>query len=283
MSDITKELMQYLEGITKCGEKVNGTNHYEVLIPEGMKLASIEKMNQYRNRFSGDMETRSIDSFSNYVNKHANEDKPAVCFIKSASPVARVIFDIGTLENPEHCEHRASLELVKTSAYNALLRVSCEEGQQFGHRNGNLTQNNLAEFIEDHSHCIRLGNNDGDISTNEGILAIRNVIIDAGVKSEHKINQLSTSTSAIEQIAAKSEDAPIPTRLYFKCNPYEGLKERELSVRISLGIDGREGIRFSLSIVGYEKEAEEMQEEFKTLVQGKMSDCIDTYIGVFNT
>lgn len=272
--EITQELIEYLQGLSKIGDKVEGTNHYKVVVPSGMSLESIEGMNTYRNRFRGDMNTKHVESFADYVTKFNKSDKPASCFIRSTSPKAKVIFDIGTEENPEHCVHQAMLELIKTADYERVLDIN--------HKS--LTQQGLAEFMEDYTDNLTATDAEGNtMDMVKAVKAVRSITFDATSKSEHEVNQLSTTQSALEKIAASSKGEPLPVWLNFTCIPYHGLKSREFPLRVSLGLDKREGVRLTLKVTDLEGIQEIIQEEFMEVVTAAIPDEVETYIGTFSS
>jgi len=274
MADLTKELIKHLEGITKCGVEVQGTNHKKIFVPDGINLTSIEKMNKYRDRFRGTMGTMSIDSFSDYVAKFSEKTAPPSCFVRSQEPVANVIFDIGDIENPEHCEHQAKLSLRQTADYARVLSVNSNE----------LTQYGMAAFMEDYAHCLKAVDAEGEpMDIPKAILAVRRVTIDANSKSEHQVNQLSTTRSALEQITATSNGEPLPAWVTFTCAPYLGLSDREFPMRLALGESRDSAPRLTLTIADLEGIQEKIQEEFKDLVSSKMPEDVNTYIGNFES
>jgi len=93
---------------------------------------------------------------------------------------ARAFFDIGTLDAPGHCNHRAIVELNTTAAYRAIKGIDGDR----------LTQQDLAEFIEDWQDAIKAFEKPGDettMSLKAAAEAIRNVTITEQSKADHGV------------------------------------------------------------------------------------------------
>ena len=266
---LTPEAMKHIEGRAKAGEEVIGSNvkFDAILLPNDMSIQSTEHLQEYKNRFEGQFYTDSIDSFAEYVNKQPEK----TCFINSRKPRASAIFDLGTLDEPEHCVHRSLIELATTAAYDALTEFT-------QHRQD---QSDLAMFMEDWRFCITATDDSGEeMDTNKAIMAIRKITIDAKNKSESEIRSFSTNKSINEQIEASSQGDPLPAWITFSCIPYHGLKQRDFPMRVQASV-ARNEISFNMKVQNLEHIIEKTVEEFRGLVTEALDKGVEIFTGTF--
>jgi uncharacterized protein YfdQ (DUF2303 family) len=240
-------------------------------LPKEYELHSLEKFMTNRNSFRGVMQTANIDDFVHYHDDYQSEGNQ--CFITPDDMAAITIFDLGTLTHPGHCQHKAKLQLKKTSAFKALLsRNELKQGQK-----------QLAEFVEDYSDFIQVFSTTGDhIENSLASAAIRNMKFEAKAGRESNVDDFSHQQSEYESIAVRTkEEFPMPAVFKFTCEPYLGLSERVFEMRMSA--IGNEVLL--LRIKKLEQHEEEMGEEFQNILAKSFVDEsveIDTYIGTFN-
>jgi len=266
---LTPEAIKHIEGRAKAGDKIDGLNvaFDAVLIPNDMTMQTTEHLQEFKNRFEGFFHTDSINSFAEYVNKQPKKS----CFINSRKPKARAVFDIGTLEKPEHCVHTATIELATTAAFDALNTFT-------GHRRD---QSDLAEFMEDWRFCITATDDTGEeMDTSKAIMAIRKITIDAKNKTECEVKTFSTSKSINEQIEANSQGDPLPAWITFSCIPYHGVNQIDLPMRVQASVSRGE-ISFNMKIQNYEQIIENIVDEFRELVTTALDDNTEIFTGTF--
>lgn len=176
--------------------------------------------------------------------------------------------------NPGHGDHVATLQLAATPAYLAILST----------RGVAFTQRDALDFIEDWAHVITAtreddAGNQQAIPLAHAIAAIRKVKIEAKSSAETTEGNFQQSRSVLESVAASS-DAGLPDALEFHITPYQGLSQRFFRLRLSISTSHREPtLRFR--IIGLEKAQEEILEEFKDLLTGKIGDAATMTIGTF--
>ena len=273
---LTPEAMKHIEAMAKAGDIVDAPNAEfdAVFVPKDMEMQSTEHLQKYKNRFAGQFRTDSIDSFAEYVNKQTTK----TCFVSSEEPVANAIFDLGTVEQPEHCVHRAVIELNKTAAYRSLMNFCRADN-----RLGRIDQIGLAEFMEDWSFCVTAKDDAGkSMDINKAILAVRKITIDASVKNESEVRTFSTSKSINEEIEASSQGDPLPAWITFKCTPFFGLSEYEFPMRVCASVSRGE-ISFNMKVQNLEHIVEDMIAEFRELVTDAITDGTEIYTGHFST
>lgn len=239
------------------------------VLPSEYNVKDLEKYQENRSRFRGSFETRSIPDFIDYIKEH---DKDGVrCFVNQEAMSAKTIFDLGTVEKPLHMEHTGNLSLKRTAAFTDLL-----------HHEGNLlSQKELVAFIEDwHSVITPVSTDNEEIAIKRAIDSIRSITVESRSSMESVQEEFSSNMSAAEKIEMKNRDIQINV-LRFKCQPYEGLKVRELELRLSISTDRGIGMKFR--IVGKEAVEEEIATEFKDLIKSELQETkVQTFIGNFS-
>ena len=121
------------------------------------------------------------------------------------------------------------------------------------------SQKDVAEFLEDWAGYIECFRENESVALNKAIAAIRNVTIEAMRKMENTEQQLSASRSTFENVSATSTQ-PLPTLIYFKCQPYADLSERNFVMRLGV-LTASEKPSIVLRIVKKEEHDEEMAQE----------------------
>ena len=229
-------------------------------LPEHFKLHDLERYQPQRRRMAGMFETRSIEPFAKYVAQHA--DAGATVFVDADNMAALAVLDLGTTEAPGHADNRAKLAPRKTAAYRALQGIAHTA----------RSQKAMAEFFEDWNGIARMqffaedapDGHGEEIPVRRAIAALRAVDIKVTNGMEGRVEQLSSSLSAFEQVKASSKDT-LPATIYFTCQPYADLAERTFVLRLSVSA-GEKGPTLILHVKNEERHIEEMAEELGELV-----------------
>lgn len=238
-----------------------------VALPSDFKQHDLETFMPTRRRARGVMSTSAGPDFAQYVAAHAEEG--ACVFVDANEMQAIAVLNMGTPEAPGHTDNRAKLVLKRTAAYGALSAI-------VGH---GVSQLKAAEFLEDWTEHIKCFNDEGHVAPHKAIAAIRKLSIETMRKLESSEQSLSASKSAFESIQATSAD-PIPTTIYFKCEPYHGLTEREFVLRLGV-LTGGDKPTISLRVVKQELHDEEMATEFAERVRGVLGTDIPVMLGEY--
>lgn len=228
-------------------------------LPSDFKLHNLEPYLSNRRRARGTMTTAVVAAFTDYTKEHG--ENGASVFVNQEEMSATAVLNLGTPKEPGHADNRAKLQLKKTAAYNALL---CHAGGN-GHK-----QATVAEFLEDWPEHIKCFNDAGAITPPQAIAAIRKLTIESIRKLESNEQQLSASRSAFESVTATSAD-PLPTTIYFECQPYTDLAIRTFVLRLNVHTGGDKPT-ISLRIVKAEQHAEDMAKELGELIEHQFSD-----------
>lgn len=265
------ERLQQSAAIQQANQAVNQiTANGVVALPDSFGTHDLEQFMNFRRRARGSMTTRDVQSFDQYVTKHAEEG--AAIFIDAPAMSANAILNLGTPGEPGHADNKAVLALKPTAAYTALITHASGRG---------LTQATAAEFLEDWSTMIDCFNDAGEIAVSKAIAAVRKLTIEAMRKLESSEQSLSASKSAFESISATSKD-PIPTAIKFTCEPYHGLPSRGFTMRLGIQT-GSDKPSIVLRIINQEQHNEEMAQQFSDLVESSITSDLPVMIGTYSS
>lgn len=239
-----------------------------VALPDRFEKHDLEQYLPNRRRARGLMTTHTLSDFAKYTKTHA--EAGATVFVDADEMSATAVLNLGTSTAPGHTDNRAKAQLRRTAAYVALK----------AHANGQaISQLKAAEFLEDWPGQVQCFNDDGGITLPKAIAAIRKLSIESMRKLESSEQSLSASKSAFESVQATSAD-PIPTTIYFDCEPYYGLEMRQFVLRLGV-LTGGDKPAISLRIVKQELHDEEMAIEFANLVREAIESELPVLIGAY--
>ncbi len=230
-----------------------------VALPSDYKVHDLEGSNQTRRRARGTMATSALAAFSDYTTAHG--ENGTTVFVDPENMRAVAVLNLGSASIPGHADNTAKLTLQRTAAYTALLNHA--NGQ--GHK-----QATIAEFLEDWSGNVACFTDAGEVPTPRAIAAVRKITIEAMRKQESTEQQLGASRSAFESVQATSTE-PLPTTIYFKCQPYADLSERNFVLRLGV-LTGNDKPAINLRIVKQETHQEEMALELASLIEQRFDD-----------
>ena len=271
------ELLQQAGAIRAASAAVNEAlegDHPEkrtyglIALPSDFTKHDLETFMPLRRRARGTMDTSDIKAFASYTTQHAEDG--ATVFVNAESMAATAVLNLGTKDAPGHADNQAKIKLKATAAYQALALVA---------RGSAITQVQAAEFLEDWPDLITCFNDAGEISKPKAVAAVRKLSIEAMRKIESSAQNLSASKSAFESVQATSAD-PIPTTIYFNCEPYHGLPERQFVLRLGILTAGDKP-SIVLRIVKQELHAEEMANEFADCIRDALSSKLPVHIGSY--
>lgn len=258
----TAHIPEYLKQLEAANTQVPA-----IILPDNMNTTSLEKYMPNASRYRMNFNTLSISDFVRYNTKFDVDG--ATCFVDGEDMSAKTIFDLGTEEAPLHKEHKASLNLKPSAAFNAITDINGRS----------KSQKDTSDFIEDWADLITVIDRDDQVMTaSAAAKSLRELTIETARALSSKVGDFSESMSAMESIEAKS-NGQMPSKLIFKCTPYLGLGEREISVQLSILTSG-DRPSISTRIIQFETLKEEITEEFKDLLIEKFQKLkLETYIG----
>ncbi|ANI28871.1 hypothetical protein PL78_03320 [Yersinia entomophaga] len=255
---------------TQVEAKLSSADCLTIALPNDVTVHSLEKFQNGRFRFRGNLKTSSIDEYVKYSSGYAGNG--VRCFIDADDMSAKTVFNLGTLEEPGHADNTANLSLKKTAPFRELLAI---DGQK-------KRQKELAEWLEDWREYLMAFDADGVVlDIRQAVGAVRRITIESTSSSDHEDNDFSGKRSVMETVEAKSKDI-MPATFEFKCVPYEGLGERRFKLRYSI-LTGGDVPVLVLRIVQLEGEQEKIAQEFRDLLIAKFDGVeVETFIGNFN-
>lgn len=269
---INKQTIEHIES-RAAGFKnpIDNTDHKVLFAPTGFEFYPLEKFNTEKDRFTGKFRTSDINDFGAYYDKH-NQQSCSTCFVHADDMTAKVIYDLGDQGEPLHGEHTAILTMQKTAAFESLKSITKQK----------MSQREAAEWLEDWREYLNALDAKGNlVDIKKAILAIRNLTFEETTKTDYSENDYRSTRSAMEEIEIKSENG-LPSKIVFKTVPYHGLKEREFVVRIYFSQHpSAKGPEAKFRFVQFEKENEEMADEFKVLLKDKLGQEANIFVGTF--
>ncbi|HGY9618062.1 DUF2303 family protein [Pseudomonas putida] len=267
-----KEALQLItQTILASANQVLDTNggHTVALVPDGFRPHNLEQYQISRDRFRATLNTHSLDDFSNYVANHTTDGQQPAGFVNQDNMSATVLFNLGDADQPGHGDDTATLTLKPTAAYSALQAVAGKS----------LTQQQLAEFLEDWMPHLIASANDEKLEMPAAINAIRRMSIKATSQQDSVVGDLAASRSAMDAIEARSLET-LPTTFIFTTPPFDALQPADITLRVSV-ITGREQPLLKLRWVGEEAQREAFADEFKQVLQSEIGGLVNLTIGTF--
>jgi len=242
-----------------------------ISLPDNYSLKSLEPYQIYRNLFKGEFKTNLVDDFRMYC-KTMDKESKNICFVSAADMYAKVIFDSGTIEEPEHCQHIAKLELTKTTPYKQGVLAAIKQ---------NYNQRGIFNFLQDWKNYIQVVDSEGeDMETAIACQRILKIDITRSLDSKHEDGDFSSAKTEMAKIEAKAASGEkLPRGFIFTCQPYDSLAEYEFFLRLSLAQD-HSGPSLKLRCEGLESLQTDMSQEFAELLKEEFGDNV--LMGTFN-
>lgn len=249
--------------LVALGRDPSGANNSGLAaLPNHFTVHDLEKHLPTRRRARGNVVTEDLASFTAYTHLHA--EAGASVFIHTDGMTATSVLNLGTPTAPGHADNTAQLVRKRTAAFNALQAIS---GNQ-------VKQATAAEWLEDWATHITCYNADGQIAHGLAVQAVRNLTIEAMRKLESTEEQLSSTTSAFESVKASSRN-PLPTHIYFECEPYHGFAKRTFVLRLAV-LTGDSKPTLTLRVIKMEEHVQEMAAELAQRVREAINPEMDT-------
>jgi|SRR5690554_937653 len=244
-----------------------------ILVPENYAVHNLEKLLEHRSRFRGSLTTNSLPDFCAYVIRRAdpaNDVHGTDAFIDADSMSCKVFFNLGSESNPGHADDTASLKLKPTAAFAAMRAIA---GQR-------LSQTELAEWIEDWATYLRvIGTQGEDIPVGVAVQKIRTITIKATAERTSTESSFSAGRSTMDQIEAAHAEQQ-PADLLFVAHPYEGLRPRTFTLRLSVLTTDKPTL--IARWVQQEAQEEEIAQEFKEVLREQIGEVTALTLGSFN-
>lgn len=270
---LTKDTLDTLnaQAVAAAQVCIQTSGNQLAILPANCTPLNLEQFQYGRDRFRGSLHTHALKAFATYVERHigGEDDKGAAGFVDQDAMSATVIFNLGTPDDAGHGDDRATLTLKPTAAYKAL-------NEMVG---SSLSQQQLAEFLEDWTPHLVASAGDQKLGTPAAINAIRRMQIKATSELNSEIGDLSNRRSAMEDIEARSLET-LPTAFVFSAKPYDPLSVADITLRLSV-ITGEKAPVLKLRWVGQEAQQEAFAEEFQQVLDGEIGGLLPLTIGSY--
>lgn len=247
-----------------------------IALPDNFKLHDLEQYRDFRRRFRGALRTNSLSDFVQYTARQAEElsenGNSVQVFIDADKLAATAIFDLGSLVEPEHAEHTATLALDATAPYAAMLKIN---GQR-------LDQRTMIDWLEDWAEYLTpYGADPGDQKPfSAAIGAIREVKITAKRETENTVGDFRQARSALDEVEASAKQG-LPGGFLFRTEPYTGLPEREFRLRLAVMSGDGEKPSLNLRVIRLDLEQQEIAKDFKEVLFRELDGKAVLTIGTF--
>lgn len=245
-----------------------------LVLHKDFKLEDLQKFAPTRRRFSGLYHTGDIGDFIRYVKTHATTERTQG-FINHEDMVCHAIFNLGSEDDPGHCDWTAALELVPTAARRALVQVN---GKKFSQLELTNWIEDWADFLTPFSGNVNQRESYGTVG--RAADAIRKITVATASERESNVGDFHAARTAIEEIEAKSK-VGLPAGFTFSAVPYLGLPEREFILRLQV-LTGDDAPRLVLRIVREEQTVEEMVTDFRSRLLNELEGYLELFIGRFH-
>ncbi len=239
------------------------------IVPEGFKIHSTEKFNDFRDRFRGTFATTSIPAFVQYVTDRNNTDVRT--FIDTARGlIAKTIFNLGNEFTAGHADDIALLRLEKQPEFLALERAN---GQRF-------RQQDLIDWVDDWADFVTAHNESGPIPTEKAIRALQKVKIQKGHEVDSQVRDLGYQASVTEKMEATGTDENLPTHFVMRTESFKGLpvEDLKISFRISTKDDAP---TFLLRHIGKDAHDQRRADQFVNILETELLGLGEFYQGTF--
>ncbi|WP_052951051.1 DUF2303 family protein [Comamonas thiooxydans] len=237
-------------------------------IPDNFNVEDLERYMPTRRRAAGVMGTPYINDFVAYTQMHKQDG--CCIFVNADEMAATAVLDLGSPQQPGHCDSKAKLVLKPTAAFAALKKFM----------NMGKTQREMAEWLEDWASFLSAKAGDTPIAMPQAIAAVRSISIEAIAKSNSEEQALSSERTAFESVKVSATKETLPTFITMKCYPYPELAEREFVMRLSVTTDGKPVM--ALRPQGWEEAVEQMANEFATDLRASIENTMPVLIGTYD-
>jgi uncharacterized protein YfdQ (DUF2303 family) len=260
--DISKEVIQHLQeqAVSLATETLPPSHIPTVALPSSMSIHNLEKFMAQPRYYRAAFDTQNLDQFLKYIGQVAT-DQTSI-YVNEKNMTATAIIDQGDPVEPLWGKHKASLGLVKSPAFEALLAHSADQ-------NSGMSQQQMIDFIHDWEPNLQfiesLDDHASTISLTDATNRIRTLNMKRAHESEQRHRENGYQASAMEQLEINSRDGQsLPGGFIFTTVPYPHLPERNFICRFYA--KGDDAIRLSYRITQLEYHLEEIGVEFCDLI-----------------
>lgn len=232
------------------------------------KVIPLEQYDDGRFRFRGRFATNSIRDFAEYVKENHRPDH-SQGFVDTNKLSATVFLNIGNLESPGHCDWTASIVPKETAAYAALRKI---DGKP-------LSQRDATDWLEDWHPFLKANYGADTKPLTAAIAALRDIKVSTKGEQVSVEGDTNRKRSAMEEVEASSAGG-IPSSITMNVEPYEELRIRDFTLRISV-ITGGPAPQILFRLAQKEAIEEDIAQEFKKVLRQMIGDTPKFTAGTF--
>ncbi|ABC29638.1 conserved hypothetical protein [Hahella chejuensis KCTC 2396] len=241
-----------------AAQDMSATSIPTVVLPDNLRIHSLEQYMDHPARFRGRFSTQSIDAFGEYCQSFDG----AQIFVDGNAMDAVAIFDLGNPDIPGHAEHTAVVQLKKTAEFQAVEKID----------GAKLSQRTMAEWLEDWRHNIVVYEEspfgedaEKPLPIHQAISRIRSVTIKHVSEQTQEEKEFASQKTALERIEAQSSGGKLFWGIAFICEPYSEMGERPIFARLT-ACPGRTEVEMILRISRPEAIQTEIATEFADMI-----------------
>lgn len=234
-------------------------------------VVSLESLHANRSRFRGSFVTPDLREFAAYIESSQLKDQCAI-FVNGELLKASAYLNIGTQEEPGHCDWRAVLDVEYSAEMKAVYNIT----------NGKTSQRDLSDWIEDWQHILSGRASDGtELDAKQMVAAIRAVKVNSSGEVANVERDFGGSRSAFEDVEASSKAGKLPAIITANLSPAQGFGSRAISLRVSI-LTGEEKPRFVLRIIAKDLLDQQLAAELVELIRKELGGLESVRVGNFS-
>lgn len=243
-----------------------------IVLPEGVRIEALGHLLPAPLARRGAFTTTMLAAFLSYCEDYVKPLRTEV-FVSLQSMTAKAVFDQGDAEDPGWGSHTGELFLKRTASYEALLKSDRVQ----------MAQEKFVEWVEDNEDALVFSGRDGtEMPTHLAIRALRELTVQQAKVSTSRLENLSSSTSAMESVELSSA-LEMPYGFRFVTAPYLGLESRNVEAVIRAKEGGETAIYMSYRIKSLELLEEDIANEFADLLsEAKELEDATVYLGSYS-
>lgn len=242
------------------------------LVDSSANIVTLEQYRQGRNRKRGTFATTDIESLAAYIENNALPEHVNVFIDKEQMQAVAILNFLEDGYEQGHLDHTAVLTAQRAVVFEKLLHM---------HNAGRVKQKLFAEFLEDWGHKVIARDADGnEIENAKAISAVRNMRIDESAQTDSHSGNYRESRSRLESVEAKSIDGALPAYFTVTDECYQGLPQRNLSLRLAISNDDGSPV-FKLEIKALQSLRDDLAKDFANVVADRLSDDTNLCLGTF--
>lgn len=206
-----------------------------VVVPPGHKLENLEHLLPQPRRIKQSVAIATAQSFIDYYQLFATDN--TLIFASEASGTFKAVFDYHAPDEPDNCDHHATLVLKKSQEWQAWLNKNTQP----------MKQRDFAEFIENNIADIREPAGAKMLEIAKTLQATKNIKFRSSTELHNGQTQL-TYNEEINGQAGNTGEMEIPPQITIGCRVFKGQDAYAVTARFRYRLTDDGGLLFSYHI-----------------------------------